>query len=154
MNRPPPTTPVFITQLRSLPLHSKVRFLGCVNHYDVKTGRLGLEHKYPPLQSTKRDSANIERDLVNTKVCVDIYHVLNTIKADDLQVGAWLNVIGYVRSEPQTDSNEDDRKGRDLVDQIYVEAIMIHNAGAIDVGEYEQVLANMQEIKQRFDPPQ
>ncbi|CRG85282.1 hypothetical protein PISL3812_02386 [Talaromyces islandicus] len=141
MSGPPPTRLVFISQLRALPLHSKVRFLGCVTHYDVKRGRLCVEHKRRSPSSTNPTSND------DTTVLVDIYHLLDAIKADDLEVGAWLNVFGYVRSEAQANLKES------LDGQIYVEATMIVNAGAIRIGEYEQTVCDMQEIDRSVARP-
>lgn len=103
-------------------------------------GRLELEHNYPPVQEKKkkRDSLAASR-----RVSVDIYHVLQTITRDQLQVGSWLNVFGYIRSEVQ--GNEDASNS-----QLYVEAVMISDAGAIRIAEYEQSLTDMQAINQKL----
>lgn len=77
---------------------------------------------------------------------MDIYHVLNTIKADEMQVGAWLNVFGYIRSERQ--EKEEEKKG--LANDIYVQAVMISDAGAIRVAEYEQSIVDMRAINRRL----
>jgi hypothetical protein len=78
---------------------------------------------------------------------VDIYHLLDAIKADDLEVGAWLNVFGYVRPETQANLKES-HDG-----QVYVEATMIVNAGAIRIGEYEQTVCDMQAIDRSVARP-
>lgn len=78
---------------------------------------------------------------------MDIYHVLNTIKADQLDFGTWLNIFGYVRSESQ----EDEQGYRPIKNRhIYVQAIMVSDAGAIHVAEYEQSLSDMQAIDRRL----
>lgn len=116
-----------------------------MTHYDVKKGRLGLEHKRRSPSSTK---SVIDNSNKNTTVLVDIYHLLDTIKADDVEVGAWLNVFGYVRPDTtQTDFKEN------LDGQVYVEATMIVNAGAIRIGEYEQTVCDMQEIERNVSRP-
>lgn len=149
MSGPVPTRLVFLHELSSLPLHTKVRFLGwyvnklfidkrstnmrSVTRYDVGRGRLELEHNFPPVQGKKkkRDSLAASR-----RVSVDIYHVLKTITRDQLQVGSWLNVFGYVRSGMQ--GNEDANNN-----QLYVEAVMVSDAGAVRIAEYEQSLTDM-----------
>ncbi|KAI7977747.1 hypothetical protein EIK77_009287 [Talaromyces pinophilus] len=111
-----------------------------VTRYDVVRGRLELEHNYPPLprRKKKRDASSAPR-----RVLVDIYHVLKTITRDQLQVGSWLNVFGYIRSEMQ--GKEDANNS-----QLYVEAVMISDAGAIRIAEYEQSLTDMQAATQKL----
>ncbi|OKL59200.1 hypothetical protein UA08_05589 [Talaromyces atroroseus] len=141
MNGPLPTRLVFMHELPSLPLHTKVRFLGCVARYDIKQGRLELEHKF---SSPTKDAKNKSRRSSDhtTKVLVDIYHVLDTIKADELQIGTWLNVFGYIRPEDLQGERDDAA--------VYVQAVMISDAGAIRVAEYEQSVSDMQAINRRF----
>lgn len=157
MNGPIPTSLVFIHELSSLPLHTKVRFLGwyvnnqpiidtqstnlrSVSRYDVVRGRLDLEHNYPPLprRKNKGDASSASR-----RVSVDIYHVLKTITRDQLQVGSWLNVFGYIRYDTQ--AKEDANNS-----QLYVEAVMVSDAGAIRIAEYEQSLMDMQAINRKL----
>ncbi|KAL1962488.1 hypothetical protein VTN77DRAFT_9609 [Rasamsonia byssochlamydoides] len=144
MNGPPPTKQVFLSELATLPLHSKVRFLGCVSRYDISTGRLILEHKYPTTSKTTTTST--------TTVPVDINLLLETVKAEDLQVGAWLNVLGYVR---ENSSKDDDSRNHDRASNsaIYVEAVMIVPAGPVNVGEYERILRDAQEVDRRVRRP-
>jgi hypothetical protein len=113
-----------------------------VTHYDVKSGRLGVEHKRRSPSSTN-PTTNDNDNNTSTAVLVDIYHVLNAIKADDLEVGTWLNVFGYVRPEAQST----------LQGQVYVEATMIINAGAIRIGDYEQTVCDVQEIDRSVARP-
>lgn len=91
---------------------------------------------------------------------MDITLLLETIKAEDLQVGAWLNVIGYVRQ----DEDEERQRQRHRKDQttssssssssaIYVEAVMIFSAGAVNIGEYERILRDAQEVDRRVRRP-
>ncbi|KAL1988152.1 hypothetical protein VTN96DRAFT_682 [Rasamsonia emersonii] len=150
MNGPPPTRQVFLYELASLPLHSKVRFLGCVSRYDISTGRLILEHKPAAASAASATTTPIP----TTTVPVDINHLLETIKAEDLQVGAWLNVIGYVREdEEKRHSKDDDERKKDQTPAIYVEAVMVFSAGAVNVGEYERILRDAQEVDRRVRRP-
>lgn len=111
-----------------------------VSRYDVVRGRLELEHSFPPLQgrAKRKDPLKASR-----RVSVDIYHVLKTITRDQLQVGSWLNVFGYIRSDTQ--AKEDNNNS-----QLYVEAVMISDAGAIRMVEYEQSLTDMQSINRKL----
>lgn len=74
---------------------------------------------------------------------MDIYHVLDSITKDHLQVGNWLNVFGYIRSEKQEQHSQDHLVNGTFVGQFYVEAVMVSNAGAIHLAEYEQSLSEM-----------
>jgi hypothetical protein len=75
--------------------------------------------------------------------------LLETVKAIDLQVGTWLNVLGYVRDRPfpAVETGSIERKS------IYVEAVMIWIAGAIRIGEYERVLRDCKEVDRRVTRP-
>ncbi|KAJ9297772.1 hypothetical protein DTO271G3_3993 [Paecilomyces variotii] len=141
MNGPIPTTRVFLSEIGSLPLHAKVRFLGCVRKYDVSTGSLILEHSYPRARGQNEPAA----------VRVDINVILENMKADYLRVGTWLNVLGYLRESPQ------EEKQMPVTDSstksVYIEAIMIIPAGAVRVGEYERILQDVREINQRVKRP-
>ncbi|PLB46882.1 hypothetical protein P170DRAFT_511551 [Aspergillus steynii IBT 23096] len=131
MNGPLPSRRAFLSNLAALPADSKVRFLGCVRTYSVPTGRLILEHNYPRRKSTSD---------VPT-VSVDINAVLETVTSEELRVGAWVNVLGYVR--------------RSMIagETIYVEAIMVFAAGAIALGEYERILHESMEVERRVQRP-
>jgi len=140
MNGPLPTRRVFLSELPSLPLHSKVRFLGCVTRYDVSAGRLILEHGYP---------TNLKRPAT---VPVDINLLLETIKANEIQVGSWLNVLGYVREQaPQ--QNDSRALVPEAEGSIYIEAVMVFSAGAIHVGDYERILRDSLEVDRRVNKP-
>jgi hypothetical protein len=79
----------------------------------VKTATLRLKHNYP-----------ISNALVIANL--DIEHVLERIKRRDVEVGTWLNVIGYVER----------RKERG----VFVQAIAVWHAGNIDLAAYEKAL--------------
>jgi hypothetical protein len=65
---------------------------------------------------------------------------MESLKATDLRFGEWLNIIGYVPFPP---NGEEAKKERsiDLNPRIAVQAVMLWSAGAIRLGEYEQILA-------------
>lgn len=75
----------------------------------MQTATLRLKHEHLPASRTKR--AN-----------VDIEHVLETMKRDEVDVGTWINVIGYVEQRKE--------KG------IFVQAIALWNAGNVDLVAY------------------
>lgn len=128
MNGPPPSARAFLSSIPSLPAGVKVRFLGCVKTYNISSGHLVLEHNYPRCKPTQEPPS----------ISVDINAVLETVAADELRVGAWVNVLGYVRREGPS---------------VYVEAVMMFPAGAIAVGEYERILHNSLEVDRRVQRP-
>ncbi|OQE09300.1 hypothetical protein PENFLA_c113G08162 [Penicillium flavigenum] len=150
MNGPRPSTRVFLSDLSSLQADSKVRFLGCVAHYTITTGHLILEHNYPRSKAAP------------SSVSVDINALLEDLTAEELRVGTWLNVVGYVResepvpplspssSFPSTpgDANRPNQRPSAILPRpVYVEAIMVFPAGAISIGEYERILCNSQHVE-------
>ncbi|KAJ5157417.1 uncharacterized protein N7482_008517 [Penicillium canariense] len=155
MNGPRPSTRAFLCDLSSLPADSKIRFLGCVRQYDVKTGHLILEHNYP--RSRKEPCS----------VSVDVNAVLEDLTSEELRVGAWLNVLGYVRDSTtptpsfcssQLDSSQQSIGASEIVNipvkvaprPVYIDAVMVFPAGAIAVGEYERILRNAQDVERRM----
>ncbi|KAJ5736861.1 uncharacterized protein N7483_001986 [Penicillium malachiteum] len=153
MNGPPPSTRAFLCDLQCLPADSKIRFLGCVRQYNVTLGHLILEHNYP---RSKTEASSVS---------VDINAVLETLTAEDLRVGTWLNVLGYVRDSttPEQSFSSSDRGSQPSIAQsspaqpmkipprpVYVDAIMVFPAGAIALGEYERILQNVQDVESRI----
>lgn len=92
---------------------------GSVDEYVVKTGILRLKHDYPP------SSASI---IAN----VDMEHVLERAKQNELDVGTWLNVIGHV--ERRRD------KG------VFVQAVTIWDAGNVDLDAYQKAVEKRKEV--------
>ena len=79
----------------------------------VQTATLRLKHNYPAA-----DTAAVAN--------VDIIHVLERIKSREIEVGTWINVIGYVERRKE--------KG------VFVQAIATWDAGNVDVGAYERAV--------------
>ena len=132
-NGPLPTHLVFLSDLPTVATGTKVRFLGCVTEYIVSTGILTLQHAYP-LSHTATVTALVQMQLV-----------LENIKREDMAVGAWVNVMGYVEGVVGKTSRTEDKAigpgGRETVN-IGVKAVMLWNAGGVKIGEYERALAN------------
>jgi len=85
----------------------------------VKTATLRLKHDYPV--SSQPLIANL-----------DIEHMLERIKRHELDVGAWLNVIGYVERKSE--------KG------VFVQAVTIWDAGNVDLVAYEKAMEKRNEV--------
>ena len=131
--------PTVLTLLSHLPSHktgTKVRFLGCVNAYNSREGVLELLHS--------------SKDFANATVVAetDVNVILETVKREDLEVGAWVNVMGYVSAVQA--AGRDDRssctiaKSRDISSSalvtVTIQAVMLWNAGAINIAEYEKAV--------------
>lgn len=134
-NGPLASTLVFLSSLPSSPTGLKVRFLGCVTHYALASGTLTLQHAYPPPPA------------VNAIALVDVTLLLEGLKREDTEVGAWVNVIGYVEDVVKEGGRKMNgiRKEQGGVEaggpvMVRVKAIMLWSAGGVKVGEYERVL--------------
>jgi hypothetical protein len=91
-----------------------------VDEYAVKTATLRLKHNYPT--STPHIVANVNAD-----------HVLEQVKRQELDVGSWLNVMGYVEQRKE--------KG------VFVQAVTIWSAGNVDVEAYEKAIEKRKQIR-------
>lgn len=105
--------------------------MSSVRTYNINTGHLTLEHNYP----RRRPSQPVP------SVSVDIDAVLETVTSEELRVGAWVNVVGYVRRSTE-------QRG-----SIYVEAVMLFPAGPIVLGEYERILHDSLEVERWVQRP-
>lgn len=105
--------------------------------YEVTKAHLHVEHPHPQDADDKPSTA------------VEINHVVATIKSTELQAGSWLNVIGYVRRS-RSPKNKRKRMADAFVTsqpQVLVQAVLIWNAGAIKIADYERTLAHQQELE-------
>jgi len=151
---PVPTRLVLLANLVDCQPRDKVRFLGwyvlympcytrlqvlmyhSVDSYDVRSGILALKHPQP--------SSTIE---IIADVAVDL--VLETIGRENMEVGAWVNVMGYVREKSshaaQSNSKRPSRNAeQDLVKHIGVQAIAVWSAGNLDLVAYEDAVRQRQ----------
>jgi len=134
-NGPLASTLVFLSSLPSVPAGSKVRFFGCVTHYALSSGTLTLQHAYPSPPT------------INAIALVDVTLLLEGLKREDIEVGAWVNVIGYVEDVVKDAGRKMNgkRKEEGQVEaggpvKVRVKAVMLWSAGGVKVGEYERVL--------------
>lgn len=148
---PPPTTLTLLSQIPSHAPGSKLRFLGCVSSYDSRSGILELQHAFSESSTTIR-------------ALVDINVILGTICRDNLEIGAWVNVLAYVKlDQAENDtkrlSSERDRgkqsasgvtgqRGRPTI-SVKLQAVMLWTAGAIKIADYERAV----ESKMNLDNP-
>lgn len=124
---PLPTQLILLSSLPTCPSGTKVRFLGCITAYDTLTGALKLQHAYPACPNNPTNKA------CPTTAVVDVNLLLSTLKWRDIQVGGWVNVIGYVQ-----DLGKGKIKGRGSA--VGVQALMLWSAGAVRLAEYEKAV--------------
>ncbi|KAK2744420.1 hypothetical protein FQN57_004317 [Myotisia sp. PD_48] len=167
----PPSKLVFLSQLSTEHVGSKVRFLGCVSKYDSLVGHLILDHNYTVQNDTHRASSRTRSSKSRSRrrrrpprVAVDINALLEVLTSSHLQVGSWLEIIGYVHADP--DALTDAQTGsvtkqlardsggsmvRDSVKSIYVQATMILPADSVRIGQFERVVRDVQEVGSWID---
>ncbi|KAF2743737.1 hypothetical protein M011DRAFT_480476 [Sporormia fimetaria CBS 119925] len=109
---PPPSKLVLLGDLTHCEAGQKVRFLGCVEEYVARDAVLRLKHNYPPSKKP-------------VIACVDASIVLETIKRHELEVGAWINVIGYVQPRKK---------------DVCVQAIAVWDAVIVDLETYQRAV--------------
>lgn len=103
--------------------------------YDIPAGYLILEHNYP------RSKSGL------ATVSVDINALLESVTAEVLCVGAWVNVLGYTRNTSYLSRNRGDKVVPCA--QSHFEAIMVFSAGPVALGEYERILRDAQNVDRR-----
>jgi hypothetical protein len=105
-----------------------------VKEYDVRTGTLALDRPQPSAPGEIVAEVNID-------------HVLETIKALDMEVGAWLNVMGYVKETkpPVPPPTAQGYRSEDIpIKRVSVQAIAVWSAGDIDLEAYEKAVRERQ----------
>jgi hypothetical protein len=102
-----------------------------VEQYVVSTGTLVLKHNHPP-----------SREPAIAYVNVDI--ILETLKSTSLEIGAWVNVVGYItrKASPPSSPNNAAEEPASKADPntVYVQAIILWDAGNIKLDAYERAL--------------
>lgn len=129
-----PSTLCLLSDLDRVESGTKIRFLGCVEQYDISSGTLHLRHRVEG-QTTRYVVA-----------LVNIEPILESIKHGLVDVGTWLNVIGYRRNVQRRRRSRNMKQGdsrRSDGDSVWVsvDAALVWVAGAINVPEYEKSVA-------------
>lgn len=133
MSSPLPSRLIFLSDLPSSNPGEKVRFLGCVEEYITSSATLVLKHQYPSSAPPIFAHANID-------------HVREGVKNTELNVGAWVNVTGYVTPKPVEvtrnilQSKRELKRGPNVVRQVYVQALVLWSAGPVKLDVYERAL--------------
>ncbi|RMY93616.1 hypothetical protein D0862_09159 [Hortaea werneckii] len=137
MAEPRPSRLVKLNQLQDLDLGAKIRFLGCVHSYDGQSACLTLHDRYPA-------TAN------NTPTAVvSVGNLLESLNHELIAVGSWINVIGYLRSLPESDVLSADGKCSRCAKHysqpvVFVESSMIWSAGSVRTEKYDAALTELQ----------
>jgi hypothetical protein len=92
--------------------------------YDSERAVLQLRDRFP---------ANSASGIAN----VNVNNVLDALNVEMTQVGAWVNIIGYVHRSAETRSTSDQRAS-------IVDAVLIWSAGAIKLDDYEAAVRALQ----------
>ncbi|OCK83202.1 hypothetical protein K432DRAFT_291600 [Lepidopterella palustris CBS 459.81] len=133
MAGPLPSRLVFLSDLVGLKQGEKVRFLGCVDDYTVSSATLTLKHQHPSSPPPTVAHVNIE-------------HVLESVKSTELEVGAWVNIIGTITTGPVTlsasgpQSRRQTNQASGMVRRVHVQALVLWSAGSLKVDAYEKAL--------------
>lgn len=131
--KPEPTRLVLLHQIHAQDPGTKIRVLGCVHEYKIDSGTLVLKGEYGASTSYK------------STVFAGIHNVLESVESDLLQVGAWVNIVGYVRAPTQiTASSSRRRKSSKMISIPAVEVLMIWSAGAIELTGYQSAVRSFQ----------
>jgi hypothetical protein len=93
--------------------------LRSVDEYLLKSATLRLKHDRPPSSNTRKTAY------------VNIGHVLESIQRHEVDVGSWINVIGYVERRKD--------KG------VHVQAVAVWDAGNVDLGAYQSAVEKRKE---------
>ncbi|EXJ59718.1 hypothetical protein A1O7_03864 [Cladophialophora yegresii CBS 114405] len=136
-NAPVPSTFVFLHEVATLASGTKVRFLGCIVQYDSARSRILLEHAFP------KDISPVP------SIWVEITLILETTDSTTLAIGTWINVIGYVQATPQLIRR---KSGERIPRAAQLQAVLIWDAGAVRIGEYENTLIELMRTEPQLAP--
>jgi hypothetical protein len=135
--RPEPTHLILLDQIHVQPPGRKIRVLGCVHEYKIETATLVLKGEYD-------FTPNAPQHLI---IFAGIHNVLESIKSDLLQVGAWVNIVGYVKPPTHVHVAAPSRKRRKSSKMLSIptlEVLLIWSAGAIKLTDYQSAVRSFQ----------
>ena len=96
-----------------------------VDVYDSDRAVLHLRDRFPATSATLGAAK------------VNVNNLLDVLNVETTQVGAWINVIGYVQQTHESRSTS-------IPQASVVDAVLIWSAGAIKVDEYEAAVKALQ----------
>jgi hypothetical protein len=98
-----------------------------VAQYHNESGSLLLTHHYPACSHQ-----------ITARVNIDL--VLESINSSDLQVGSWINVIGYICGRTLDPPRIAGVGETPVYSEVAVRAVMLWSAGDIKLKSYEDLL--------------
>ncbi len=112
--------------------------MSSVFEYDATKGQVHVEHAYPVTMTP------------TPRAVIDVNLVLETFQGDMLENGRWINVIGYVKGRQQTQETSTGRSLEadlpHLLEIVLVQAVLVWDAGAMRVDEYEKTVEAQREV--------
>ena len=124
-----------MSNFQSLRRYAKAdkRFIS-VSHYDITSATMTLSHNYPLSTHPCQALTNIEL-------------LLNALASTDMQVGEWVNVMGYVDFPSDTKGRPHCEAGPTT---SHVQAVMLWPARSLKIGEYERALDERRQVDTRL----
>ncbi|KAI1459152.1 CST complex subunit Ten1 [Annulohypoxylon moriforme] len=131
-NGPPPSVRCLLGNIHRH-IGEKVRFLGCVTHYNPQSAILTLEHNY---------------DTNKTPARVDAKLLVETLKSEQIDIGQWVHVIGYVKAHRIAMTKS---RVRYAEMSLEVQALVLWTAEDLDISAYEKTF-DSDKVVNREDP--
>lgn len=125
-NGPLPSQLCLLPDLALTKEGDKVRFLGCVTSYSSASGILTLQHHHQT-----QDSRCVA-------ALVDVTLVLRTLKSDQVRIGEWVNVIGYVTAVKPSSIRENEAFLAHVHTQVRVRALLLWSSGPLETQRYNE----------------
>lgn len=131
--KPEPTHLVLFEQVHMQETGTKIRVLGCVQEYMIDTATIVLKGEY---------TASTSPDLT---VFAGISNVLESVNSELLQVGAWVNIVGYAKPRTLISApTKKHKKGSKPLSIPSIEVLLIWSAGAVKLTEYQSAVRSFQ----------
>ncbi|KAI1178106.1 CST complex subunit Ten1 [Nemania sp. FL0916] len=128
-NGPLPSERCLLSKLCEKQVGSKVRFLGCITGYSTRHAQVTLKH------GCAQGNSDIE-------ALVDVKLMLETLTAEQTDIGQWVHVIGYltfVNPAPSVEARG--RRGHsqgNTATSVGVQALILWIARDLDLAAYEK----------------
>lgn len=110
-----------------------------IHERDANKAQIILRDKFPTTSSE------------HPTAVVNIVNILENLNHELLQVGSWVNLMGYVRATPKSakhdsKSSKDGDDSRSSSRAVHVEATMMWSAGAIKLDKYRTAAREYQSL--------
>ena len=128
--------------------------------YSPTTGRVILQHTLPSASQTdhNKKSVKCQNDVVQAHVSLDL--IGSEFSCRDAPIGTWVHVVGYVETNGEAQhkaSCEEDQSNHSKFRlpsslQVNVKALIVWNAGSLDVSAYESSVRARQQSGKLMEP--